>query len=137
MFRGPKVGLYIVIGDMWPLRLVLASTMRFEYQLRFLLLNSLITTRKAMRKYDTAKIPTDEAKRVLLETIGVIYRGEQYFQVVDRVYARLGNGFIPVYDVQVSLPEDLTLHQLFNRYDRLRIGGLKRGWYVLLFIFIR
>jgi hypothetical protein len=132
-----KANLYIVIGDMWPSHLNLTSAMRFEYQLRFLLLNSLVTTRKAIRRYETAKITTDEAKRILLDTIGVIYRGEQYFGLVDRVYARLKIGFIPVYDVQLSLPEGLTLDQLLNMYDRLRIGSLKRGWCVPFFISIR
>lgn len=134
---GPKIDLYIVLGDMWLLRLILASAMRFEYQLRFLLINSLITTRKAMSRYETVKISTDEAKRVLLETIGALYRGEQYFQVVDRVYTRLQTGFMPVYDVQLSLPEGLSLHELLNMYDRLRIGGINKGWYVLLLVFIR
>jgi hypothetical protein len=134
---GLKASLYIVIGDMWPSHLILTSAMRFEYQLRFLLLNSLVTTCKAMRRYETAKITTDEAKCVLLNTIGSIYRGEQYFELVDRVYARLQIGFIPVYDVQLSLPKGLTLDHLLNMYDHLRIGGLRRGWCVPYFIFIR
>jgi hypothetical protein len=130
--------MYIVIGDMWRSRLILTFAMRFEYHLRFLHFKSLITTRKTMNRYEADKISTDEAKRMLIGTIGAPYRGERYFALVDRVYVRLPAGIMPVYDVQLSLSDGLTLNQLLDLYDNLRMGGIRRGWYVLFwFIFIR
>jgi hypothetical protein len=119
---------------MWKSRLILTSAMRFEYQLRFLFFNYPVTGQRAMRRYEAVKISTDDAKRVLLDTIGLTYRGERYFDVVDRVYTRLQTGFMPVYDVRLSLPEGLSFHQLLNMYDGIRIAGIRRGWYVPLFI---
>jgi hypothetical protein len=130
--------MYIVTGDMWQSRLILTSAMRFEYHLRFLHFKSLITTRKTMNRYEGNKISTDKAKRMLIGTIGAEYRGERYFVLVDRVVVRLPAGLMPVYDVQLSLSDGLTLNQLLDLYEDLRMGGIRRGWYVLFwFIFIR
>jgi hypothetical protein len=78
-----------------------------------------------MNRYEGNKISTDKAKRMLIGTIGAEYRGERYFVLVDRVVVRLSAGLMPVYDVQLSLSDRLTLNQLLDLYEDLRMGGLE------------
>jgi hypothetical protein len=90
-----------------------------------------------MRRYESVKVTTDEAKRTLLDTIGARYGGERYFEVVDRVYTRVETGFIPIYDVRLSLSKGLSLRDLRSMYTRLRAEDIGKGWCVLFLLLIR
>ena len=84
-----------------------------------------------MRRYARGKLPRDEARRALLNTIGSRYRGERYFELVDRVYTEVENAYIPVYDVRLSLSQDSSLEQLLNFYTPLRDYDIQTKWCVI------
>jgi hypothetical protein len=78
------------------------------------------------------KLPSEEARKALIEVIGTKYSGEDYFDLVDRVYTRIEHGIIPVYDVRLDLTKERSLQQLLRMYSYLRDRDIKHKWRVFV-----
>jgi hypothetical protein len=102
--------------------------MSFRYHIRFLFIQSVIKSPKKQGQYQSAKVNNENAKNTLLQTIGSKYRGKRYFGLVDRVYTRIEDGIIPIYDVQLYPDGVNSLDQLLDFYESLRKVDIRTGW---------
>lgn len=128
MFCRPDVKLYIVLSTTCSSHLNLAVAMSFEYHIRFLFIQSLVTSPKSMRRYERVKVSRGEATRALLDTIGLRYNGTRNFELVDRTCTHIEDAIIPVYDVRLSLSLGFTIEELLRFYARLRDEDIENKW---------